>query len=72
MEVVQAMGDDWNGLFINGKLVMEDHHLKMKDVQAAMKAAGALGVEIEFAEVDMDWMWEVGSFPSDISEVVWA
>jgi hypothetical protein len=26
---------------------------------------------MEFKEVSMEWMWEVGSFPSDISEVVW-
>ena len=72
MKVVQAQGDDWNGLFIDGQLVMEDHQLKTRDIQSAMKAAGALGEEIEFKEVDMDWMWDVGSFPKDISKVVWA
>ena len=71
MKVVQAQGDDWNGLFIDGRLVMEDHQLKTKDIQAAMKAAGVLGTEIKFKEVDMDWLWDVGSFPTDISEVVW-
>lgn len=71
MQVVYAQGDDWNGLFINGKLAMEDHQLKQKDIQAVLKENNALGVEMEFKEVSMEWMWEVGSFPSDISEVVW-
>jgi hypothetical protein len=71
MKVVQAQGDDWNGLFIDGRLVMEDHRLKTKDIQAAMKDAGVLGTEIQFKEVDMDWMYEVGSFPINMSEVVW-
>lgn len=71
MKVVWAQGDDWNGLFINGKLAMEDHQLHPKSIQAVLKKHNALGVEVEFKEVDMEWMWEVGSFPTDISEVVW-
>ena len=72
MKIVQALGDDWNGLFINGELVLEGHTLRPKDVQDAVKEAGLLGEEIDFKEVDLDWMCDVGSFPNDISKVVWA
>ena len=71
IRVVYAQADDWQGLFINSELIMEDHKLKPSDVQAALKENDALGVEIEFKDVDLDWMYDVGSFPNNIAEVVW-
>lgn len=71
IRVVYAQADDWQGLFINSELIMEDHKLKPSDVQAALKENGVLGAEIEFKDVDLDWMYDVGSFPNNIAEVVW-
>lgn len=71
IRVVYAQADDWQGLFINSELIMEDHKLKPSDVQAALKENDVLGVEIEFKDVDLDWMYDVGSFPNNIAEVVW-
>ena len=71
MKVVYAQADDWEGLFINGQLITEDHKLKPRDIQSILKDNNALGVEMEFKNVDLDWMYDIGSFPSNIDEVVW-
>jgi len=55
--------DDWEGLYINGKLIMEDHHL---DVFKILKA---IDIKYQYIEADDDWICERGTLPENIKEV---
>jgi hypothetical protein len=56
-------GGDWEGLFIDGKLVREGHSLHWSHVLEA------LGIEYDSFDADEDWMYEHGSFPDDLKDV---
>lgn len=61
-------GDDWKGLYINDKLVLQDHSL---DVRAVLALLEDEVVECRsYIRADLDWLAGVGHFPSDLSDVV--
>lgn len=65
VKVVIADNDDWHGLYIDGKLVKQDHRIEPKDVLKA------LGVEYYSLEVDGEWFaFGAGNtFPENIKNV---
>jgi len=62
-QVAFVDGDDWEGLYINGKLVEEHHHVRTEDVLRH------LGIKCEVIYPDQDWLEERGSLPANLSEV---
>lgn len=57
--------DDWKGIYVDGKLKLEGHSLRMDEVMALFSDF------ITYKEVDAtDYLYEVGSLPSDLSELV--
>jgi hypothetical protein len=56
-------GDDWKGLYIDGKLVTENHQLSIYDI------LDAIGVKYKYVPVDEDWLYERGRLPDKLSEV---
>lgn len=60
-EVVLVKGDDWEGIYINGRLIFENHSLSAKEIFRI------LGFDI--IDVDDQWLGDRGSFPENISEV---
>jgi hypothetical protein len=71
--VVIAEGDDWEGLYIGGSLMIEGHHLDMvetiKTVLNVMPPVIANDVSRKW--VDFDWIEEQGNLPSNIADVKW-
>lgn len=63
-DIVYVMGDDWEGVYIDGKLVNENHSVNWPYVLKQ------LGHYVSVKEVDYEWLGERGNFPEDISEVV--
>ena len=64
MKITIVDGDDWKGLYIDGKLKLQGHSLYVTDVIEALT-----GSRPESFEVDFDWMYEVGQLPDELSAV---
>lgn len=56
--------DDWEGLYLDGKLAVQDHKLRVDDV---LKALGLLA---DYVVCDYDWMADQSYLPSDLTDVV--
>lgn len=57
-------GDDWEGLYLNGKLFSEDHSIPILDVCAA------LDVEMERLEVSTEYLGnKVSNLPKELSKI---
>lgn len=61
--IVFVDGDDWEGLYLDDRLVEEHHHVRTEDVLRH------LGFEYEVIYPDQDWLEERGSLPTDLAEV---
>lgn len=55
--------DDWEGLYINGELVLENHSLRIYDVLKA------LGIKYEVINADDDWLASCGNLPENLTDV---
>ena len=55
--------DDWEGLYVNDKLVMENHSLDV------FKVLNAIGVDYKYIEADNEWIGEQGSLPLKLKDV---
>lgn len=62
-EIVLACFDDWEGLYIDGKLVVEDHSITLESF------ARHAGVNLSEKQVNYDWMQYRSRFPENLSEV---
>lgn len=56
-------GDDWEGLYVNGVLVHEDHSIRLEDF------ATLLGFNLELVYVDQSWIERKGGLPNRLKEV---
>lgn len=57
-------GDDWVGVYIDGKLVTQGHRI---DPRELLKQ---LGYFVESPEPDYEWMDDVSYLPEDLKDVV--
>ena len=56
--------DDWEGLYIDGKLASEDHSISVSDVCAA------LDIEMERVEVSTQYLGtKVSNLPQELSKI---
>lgn len=55
--------DDWEGLYVDGKIVVQDHKLRVEDVLAA------LGIYAETVTCDHDWLLNFGYLPNNLEDV---
>jgi hypothetical protein len=56
-------GDDWIGLYLDGKLVEEGHSLEPFHV------LDALGIKHTYHAADIDWLHEEGCLPERLDDV---
>jgi hypothetical protein len=56
-------GDDWEGLYLDGKLVDEGHHVRLGDIFRH------LGIAFNVIYPDMEWLGERGNLPQNLDEV---
>lgn len=61
--IAVVCGDGWEGLYVNGKLVEENHHLTLFDF------VKLTGIKCEFIEPDMEWLDERGRLPEKLEDV---
>lgn len=63
MKVTFVCGEDWEGLFLNGECVLQNHHLEARQVLKA------LGIKFDRLEADDVWLNEEGYFPDNLKDV---
>lgn len=57
--------DDWQGLYVDGKLVYEGHRVEMSDLASAAN----LNFKKEYAEgAKGEWLHENGNLPNTLDE----
>lgn len=61
--ITVVRGDDWCGLYKDGKLMVEDHRLTYEDL------AGVLGVTINTITPDQEWLEDNGKLPCNLADV---
>lgn len=73
MKIQFVHADDWEGLYIDEKLVLEEHSLSVGDLlDAIWKQRAPLGVQVssyEAHDADEDWLFTRGTLPQDFKDV---
>jgi hypothetical protein len=56
--------DDWEGFYVNNKLKLEGHSLRLDQVLEV------LGFTVEYIECDNQWLYEYGgTLPTNLEDV---
>lgn len=63
-KIVFVHGDDWDGLYIDGVCVWQNHELEPETV------LDQLGIRYESKSVDYDWLVERQRLPELLKDVV--
>lgn len=58
-----VMGDDWDGLYTEGKLVREGHSFSVRHLFEW------LGVDVDIVVADLNWLGERGNLPEDLKDI---
>ena len=74
MKAIIISASDWEGLFVDGKLVYENHEIERGVLRGLCKE-----YKLEFTEIEEAWVTEdyedhlcdVGSFPVNLSDVAY-
>lgn len=61
--------DDWEGIYINGRLANEGHRVAVRDVLDAVK--GKTLIDYEYRTCDRQWLYDHGNLPDDLERVRW-
>lgn len=73
MKAVLVNADDWQGIFIDGKLDYESHEINLRELKEICKRNKINVTDIEEKWVTDDYYDEYlgryGNFPNDLSEV---
>ena len=63
-KITIVSGDDWEGVYRNGRLVCEGH------IVNCYEALRSLGYPVKCVTADQDWLEDNGRLPDRLSEVV--
>jgi hypothetical protein len=61
-------GDDWQGLYLNDELVIEDHRVRVEDALNAVIQGGGIS-EFSWRDCDYEWLSDVGNLPKSLTDV---
>lgn len=61
--------DDWEGLYVNGRLIVEGHSLDARDILDALR--GKMLTDHESRICDRQWLHNHGNLPDDLARVKW-
>ena len=67
--VHHVMADDWEGIYINKKLIVEGHRISGTEMSRVLEQHQPFAPAIQ-VYADDDWMYENGNLPEDFDEVV--
>lgn len=64
VHIVSSPSGDWEGLYLDGRLVVEGHSLSWWQVLSAIR------IEYDMSECDETWINDVGRLPENLDDVV--
>lgn len=65
-----VQGDDWAGLYVGGKLMMEGHSLRLEDALDFLEQKGLIYYEVMWLEgPQLDRLHNEGNLPKKLDEV---
>ncbi|WP_064199133.1 hypothetical protein [Brevibacillus brevis] len=68
--LIVLTGDDWEGLFYNGKLIEEEHSIHKSELVNRMKQYQTFDVRFLWLNnMGLKWIHNEGSFPSNFEDV---
>jgi hypothetical protein len=73
VDIIKA--DDWEGMYVDGTLCTESHHIDSEDILECVKNKvetledGITAFEYVISYVNQEWMEEQGSLPLNISDI---
>ncbi|HJY98116.1 MAG TPA: hypothetical protein VJ227_00145 [Patescibacteria group bacterium] len=67
--ITLVYGEDWEGLYVDGRLYTQDHRISVTDVFDVLSSLG-IKIKAEQIECDYEWLEEKGGFPTDIADVI--
>lgn len=59
--------DDWEGIYINGKICIQDHSLSAEDVLIKLDKLGI--INFYKYECSSEWLCNIGRYPENIQDV---
>jgi len=62
--VVIAIGEDWSGVYLEGRLVFEGHSLRFIDVLRE------LGFDVNVIHPDQTWLESIRNLPDNVKDIV--
>lgn len=63
MKLELVVGDDWEGLYVDGRLACEGHSVTLQDL------ARVVGLQLVCSDVDGQWLDDQGQLPELLSEI---
>jgi hypothetical protein len=63
-KVVIVSADDWEGLYVNGALVLESHKIRITDLSLCVPVGTVTYMYLN--EKGIEWIEGIGSFPSPL------
>lgn len=61
-------GDDWEGVYLNDKLICQAHAVSVGSLLSSLKAEGV--IDASSLECDKDWLGGEGLLPDSFDDVV--
>lgn len=55
-------GDEWTGVYVNGKLKYQNDHVELKHVLKS------IGIKSEVKYADLEWLGQEGVFPHNLKD----
>lgn len=70
VSLVRIYADDWDGVYANGKLIIEGHEVRFTDLVEWIQEQGAVEiVDYDCHAADEEWLFARGRLPEDLMRV---
>jgi len=71
MKLTRVTSDDWEGLYLDNKLIAQNHSVDTYyALMVALKTTNPLVIDIiDLQLVDEDWIESVGRFPDNLEDI---
>lgn len=68
VQITFVLGDDWEGVYLNGKLKHQGHSISAMELANTLVNYGRV-MSVQVTEPDEEWLQEQGRLPDKLSDV---